>query len=105
MWDLRSQDLENKICRLPQRYRRRLTRDREVQAAVQVTGTFRALPSVIENNLLRIAQEAINNSVKHAGARRIMIDLHFDTDALQLRCEMMDAVLIRKTRTETATLA
>jgi signal transduction histidine kinase len=86
VWDLRSQDLENKD--LPTALNdtaRRLTRDREVQAAVQVTGTFRALPSMIENNLLRIAQEAINNSVKHAGARRIMIDLHFDTDALQLR--------------------
>jgi signal transduction histidine kinase len=86
VWDLRSQDLENKD--LPTALNdtaRRLTRDREVQAAVQVTGTFRALPSVIENNLLRIAQEAINNSVKHAAARRIMIDLHFDTDALQLR--------------------
>ena len=86
VWDLRSQDLEKKD--LPTALNdtaRRLTRDREVQAAVQVTGTFRALPSQIENNLLRIAQEAINNSVKHAGARRIMIDLHFDTDALQLR--------------------
>ena len=86
VWDLRSQELEKKD--LPTALNdtaRRLTRDREVQAAVQVTGTFRALPSQIENNLLRIAQEAINNSVKHAGARRIMIDLHFDTDALQLR--------------------
>lgn len=86
VWDLRSQDLETKD--LPTALNdtaRRLTRDREVQASVQVTGTFRALPSQIENNLLRIAQEAINNSVKHAGARRIVIDLHFDTDALQLR--------------------
>jgi ligand-binding sensor domain-containing protein/signal transduction histidine kinase len=86
VWDLRSQELEKKD--LPTALNdtaRRLTRDREVQAAVQVTGTFRALPSQIENNLLRIAQEAINNSVKHAGARRIMIDLHFDSDALQLR--------------------
>jgi signal transduction histidine kinase len=86
VWDLRSQELEKKD--LPTALNdtaRRLTRDREVQAAVQVTGTFRALPSQIENNLLRIAQEAINNSVKHAGARRIMIDLHFDTDALQFR--------------------
>ena len=86
VWDLRSQELEKKD--LPTALNdtaRRLTRDREVQAAVQVTGTFRALPSQIENNVLRIAQEAINNSVKHARARRIMIDLHFDTDALQLR--------------------
>jgi ligand-binding sensor domain-containing protein/signal transduction histidine kinase len=88
VWDLRSQDLEKKD--LPTALNdtaRRLTRDTEVQALVQVTGTFRPVPPAIENNLLRIAQEAINNSVKHAGAQRIMIDLHFDTDAVQLRVQ------------------
>ncbi|HYW71655.1 MAG TPA: two-component regulator propeller domain-containing protein, partial [Pyrinomonadaceae bacterium] len=88
VWDLRSQDLEHKD--LPTALNdtaRRLTRDTEVQAMVQVTGTFRPVPASIENNLLRIAQEAINNSVKHAGAERIMIDLHFDTDVLQLRVQ------------------
>ena len=86
VWDLRTQDLENKD--LPTALNdtaRRLTRDTEVQTAVQVTGAFRPLPSAIENNILRIAQEAINNSVRHAGARRIMVDVHFDPDALQLR--------------------
>jgi ligand-binding sensor domain-containing protein/signal transduction histidine kinase len=88
VWDLRSQDLEQKD--LPTALNdtaRRLTRDTEVQAAVQVTGTFRPVPTSIENNLLRIAQEAINNSVKHSGAKRIMIDLHFETDGLQLRVQ------------------
>jgi signal transduction histidine kinase len=88
VWDLRSQDLEQKD--LPTALNdtaRRLTRDSEVQVQVQVTGTFRSVPASIENNLLRIAQEAINNSVKHAGAERIMIDLHFETDALQLRVQ------------------
>jgi ligand-binding sensor domain-containing protein/signal transduction histidine kinase len=88
VWDLRSQDLENKD--LPTALNdtaRRLTRDTELQTAVQVTGTFRPLPSAIETNILRIAQEAINNSVKHAGARRIMIDVHFEQDALQLRVQ------------------
>jgi signal transduction histidine kinase len=88
VWDLRSQDLEQKD--LPTALNdtaRRLTRDSEVQVQVQVTGTFRPVPASIENNLLRIAQEAINNSVKHAGAERIMIDLHFETDALQLRVQ------------------
>jgi ligand-binding sensor domain-containing protein/signal transduction histidine kinase len=88
VWDLRSQDLEHKD--LPTALNdtaRRLTRDTEVQAMVQVTGTFRPVPAAIENNLLRIAQEAINNAVKHAGAQRIMIDLHFEADALQLRVQ------------------
>ena len=88
VWDLRSQDLEHKD--LPTALNdtaRRLTRDSGAQVLVQVTGTFRPVPSAIENNLLRIAQEAVNNSVKHAGAQRIMIDLHFETDALQLRVQ------------------
>ncbi len=88
VWRLRSHDLENKdLPTALNETARRLTRDGEVQATVQVTGTFRMLPFTIENNLLRIAQEAINNSVRHAGARHIMIDLHFDPDALQLRVQ------------------
>jgi len=86
VWDLRSQELEQKD--LPTALNdtaRRLTRDTGMQALVQVTGSFRPVPASIENNLLRIAQEAINNSVKHSSAQRIMIDLHFETDALQLR--------------------
>jgi signal transduction histidine kinase len=85
VWDLRSQELEHKD--LPTALNdtaRRLTRDTGIHALVQVSGTFRPVPAAIENNLLRIAQEAINNSVKHSGAQRIMIDLHFETDALQL---------------------
>jgi signal transduction histidine kinase len=88
VWDLRSQDLEHKD--LPTALNdtaRRLTRDTEVQVLVQVSGIFRPVPPAIENNLLRIAQEAINNSVKHAGAQRVMIDLHFEADALQLRVQ------------------
>ena len=86
VWDLRSQDLERKD--LPTALNdtaRRLTKDTTLQAMVQVTGTFRPVPASIENNVLRIAQEAINNAVKHSQAQRIMIDLHFETEALQLR--------------------
>src|SRR4030095_14386662 len=59
VWDLRSQNLEHRD--LPTALNdtaRRLTRDTEVQAVVQVTGTFRPVPASIENNLLRVAQEA-----------------------------------------------
>ena len=86
VWDLRSQDLEKKD--LPTALNdvaKRLARESGVQVLVQVLGSFRPLPSTIENNLLRIAQEAINNSIKHANAQRIMIELQFDTDGLQLR--------------------
>ena len=86
VWDLRSHDLEKQdLPTALNETTRRLTREGEAQAVVQVTGTFRPLAASIESNLLRIAQEAVNNSVKHAGAKRIVIDLHFDADAVQLR--------------------
>src|SRR5260370_17571377 len=55
-----------------------------MQAQVQVSGTFRPLDSSIEDNLLRIGQEAINNAVKHAQAERILINLKFDAKNVQL---------------------
>ena len=86
VWDLRSQDLETQdLPTAINQTARRLTRESQIQAEVQVTGTFRPLAPSIETNLLRIAQEAVNNSVKHADAKRIMIDLHFDPEAVQLR--------------------
>jgi two-component sensor histidine kinase len=41
------------------------------------------LPQEMEQHLLRIAQEAVTNVVKHAGANRIAIKLH--TEARKLR--------------------
>jgi ligand-binding sensor domain-containing protein/signal transduction histidine kinase len=85
VWDLRSEDLEKQD--LPTALNdaaRRLTSDGDAQAVVQVTGTFRPLSPSVESNLVRIAQEAINNSVKHARAQRIAILLNFDSDAVQM---------------------
>lgn len=85
VWDLRSQESQTKD--LPTALSdttRRLTADNEVQSVVQVTGAFRPLSSLIESNLLRIGQEAINNAVKHARAQRILIDLNFDTTTVRL---------------------
>src|SRR5262249_12297213 len=43
-----------------------------------------ALPPEVEYNLLRIATEAVNNSVKHSGAGNIEVTLHFTKDAVHL---------------------
>src|SRR5262249_2578841 len=47
-----------------------------VEVAVNVTGERIALPQDVEHNLLRIAQEAVANVLKHSGARRIWVKLH-----------------------------
>jgi signal transduction histidine kinase len=85
VWDLRSQALEkNDLPTALNEAARRLTAETSVQAQVQVSGTFRPLNSSLEDNLLRIGQEAINNAVKHAQAERILINLNFDAKNVQL---------------------
>ncbi len=39
----------------------------------------------MEQHLLRIAQEAVTNALKHAGAKRIVIKLHMEAQKLFLR--------------------
>jgi signal transduction histidine kinase len=43
------------------------------------------LPEEFEQHLLRIAQEAVTNVLKHAGARNIWIKLHTEARKLYLR--------------------
>ncbi|MGH9961633.1 MAG: sensor histidine kinase, partial [Pyrinomonadaceae bacterium] len=85
VWDLRSQALDhNDLPAALSDTGRRLTADTEVQAQVEVNGSFRPLSELVEGNLLRIGQEAINNAVKHAQAERIFINLKFDSGRVQL---------------------
>jgi signal transduction histidine kinase len=85
VWDLRSQALDkNDLPAALSETARRLTADTALQAKVEVTGTFRPLSNLIEGNLLRIGQEAINNAVRHAQARNILVNLKFDAKRVQL---------------------
>ena len=56
-----------------------------VEVAVEVTGTGTKLPEEMEQHLLRIAQEAVTNALKHAGASRIGVSLHLEARNLHLR--------------------
>ncbi len=85
VWELRSPTLANNdLPTALAETARRLTHETPIQAQVQVNGTFRPLAHTIEDNLLRIGQEAINNAVKHAQAQRIFVNLVFDTRRVQL---------------------
>ncbi len=48
-----------------------------IRLEVETNGDIRPLPEVIEENLLRIGQEAITNTVKHSGANWAKIQLEF----------------------------
>jgi signal transduction histidine kinase len=52
-----------------------------------VVGHDSTRPPKIDNQLLRIGQEAITNAVRHARARRIHLELTFGPETVTLRVE------------------
>ncbi|MCM3870713.1 MAG: histidine kinase [Pyrinomonadaceae bacterium] len=83
--DLRSDNLERHEleAELPQ-IAARMASSANAEANVQVVGTPRRLNPTIEKNLLRIFQEALANTIKHAGAHKIDIELRYGPDCLML---------------------
>jgi signal transduction histidine kinase len=85
VWDLRSQALEkDDLPTALAETARRLTNDTPLQVQFDVTGTFRPLPRLVEENLLRLGQEAINNAVQHAHAQQIFVNLKFNAKRVEL---------------------
>ena len=85
VWDLRSQALEgNDLPTNISNTARQLTANTGVKAKLLVSGTYRELDGAIESNLLRICQESINNTLKHAGAHNIDITLEFGAGRVRL---------------------
>ncbi|MBI4660175.1 MAG: hypothetical protein HY735_15150 [Verrucomicrobia bacterium] len=66
---------------------RQMIGHRAVEVQVETVGAVRPLPAKIENNLLRVGQEAITNSLRHSEARRIRIDLNYQPQEVVLRIE------------------
>jgi signal transduction histidine kinase/ligand-binding sensor domain-containing protein len=56
-----------------------------VDVRVDVSGVSQKIPEDLEQNLLRIAQEAVANALKHARARIIWVELEAEDCALRLR--------------------
>jgi signal transduction histidine kinase len=61
-----------------------LSMDEGAKVDLICTGERRGLPAAIESQLLRVAQEAMTNALKHAEATRIEVELRFAEDRLTM---------------------
>jgi signal transduction histidine kinase len=78
VWDLRSRALEQ--FDLPGALLtsgKQLTDGTKIHLEVSAKGRVRPLSETVEENLLRIAQEALTNAIKHSNASTAMIELDY----------------------------
>lgn len=86
IWNMRAQVLETgDLTSALRGILHQMAEGAEVQTNIEVKGRARRLAPVIENNLLRIGQEAITNATKHARAKRIELELEYGEKQLELR--------------------
>jgi signal transduction histidine kinase/ligand-binding sensor domain-containing protein len=85
IWDLRSSKLSHQglIGALGETGERLTTG--KVRFTMRVVGTPRPCPADLERHVLRIAHEAITNTVRHSGARRVDLELAYQRSQLHLR--------------------
>lgn len=77
IWNLRSVALEKfDLAEALERAAKSLTLGSNIRVDAKQSCASGRLPALIEDNLLRIGQEAITNAVKHAKPSVISIDLH-----------------------------
>jgi signal transduction histidine kinase len=83
---LRPEALESgSLLEALQRLIHQMTNGIPIQTSVSLEGTPYPLPGDVEENLLRIAQEALTNALRHANPQNIKIELIFETDTFYLR--------------------
>jgi signal transduction histidine kinase len=85
IWNMRSQALENGDLSSALKYvLRQMADSSELKTDFKVRGQARRLAPIIENDLLRVGQEAITNAAKHARATQIDVILEFNEKSLLL---------------------
>jgi signal transduction histidine kinase len=78
IWNMRSHVLENNdLADALQQILKQMAGGTEIKTHFEVVGRSRRLAPVVENNILRIGQEAISNATKHSGAKEINVTLEF----------------------------
>lgn len=85
IWELRSQssemeDLASRLAKMTMQ----MGGATPGKVTLQVRGTYRPLRPKLEDELLRIAQEAVTNALRHAEATSIRLELAFDAKLLHM---------------------
>jgi signal transduction histidine kinase/ligand-binding sensor domain-containing protein len=84
--DLRSTTLEGvDLATALSRAAEQMSKGTLVRIVVHIHGTVRPLPPGVEQNLLRIGQEAVTNAIKHAQAHEVNVELGFEQGRVELR--------------------
>ena len=84
IWALRSQDSGETT--LPVKLRRMVeaARGHGYESTFSIYGAYRPLPAGTEREILRVAQEAIHNVKKHAGAKNLFVQLEYGPGEIAL---------------------
>lgn len=84
IWELRANHSQDS---LPTRMSRLVQRDTfaAISPRLDVGGAYRALEPRMEREILRIAQEALSNVLRHAEATETVVELRYLPDVLRLR--------------------
>lgn len=84
IWDLRDSRPEDETLPMAvENALRRVIEHRGIRGAVTVEGQQIEIPIDMQHNVLRICQEAMANSARHANPARIDVQLIFETDVLK----------------------
>lgn len=86
IWDLQSPVLEqHDLAEALRRRARSIIGSQAVQFDCIVSGTRRRCSSKIEEQILRVGQEAVSNAVRHARAGHVRLELCYQQNAVLLR--------------------
>ncbi|MCI0486862.1 MAG: histidine kinase [Blastocatellia bacterium] len=86
VWNLRSQTLEDgDLAAALSSVGKHISEGTAVKVRIKTSGAVIRLSEDVENNLLRIGQEAMTNSIRHARPQSILAELVFGDECLTLR--------------------
>jgi signal transduction histidine kinase len=88
VWQLRSQLLEQAgLAKAISETSTQIINGKGVRLQFEVNGPPRRLAAELENDLLRIAQEAVTNAIKHAQPEQILIHIDYGPENIRLRVQ------------------